>query len=296
MIWLVGNKGMLGTELALLFEIQGLPHVGSDRDVDILDPKALADFAWGKGITWIVNCAAYTAVDKAEDELDLARSLNATGPENLGRLATSIGARIIHISTDYVFDGSGLRPYLESDPVAPLGAYGFTKAEGEARLVAVCPAAVIVRTAWLYGEHGPNFVYSMLRLMGQKEELGVVADQWGSPTWTADLTRALLAIMQAASLPSVLTSGIYHFTNAGATTWHEFAAEIEMLGREFGVLDKPCHVKAIATADYPTKTRRPAYSVLSKEKIEKTFGIKPPGWKESLRAFAETGFGPQVKK
>jgi dTDP-4-dehydrorhamnose reductase len=295
MIWLVGNKGMLGAELSMLLEKQGVPHVGSDRDVNILDPKALADFASGKGITWIVNCAAYTAVDKAQDELELARSLNASGPENLGKLAASIGARIIHISTDYVFDGSGSRPYLESDPVAALGAYGLTKAEGEARLLAACPAALIVRTAWLYGEHGPNFVYSMLRLMGQKEELGVVADQWGSPTWTADLARALLHIIQVTSSSAAASTGIYHFTNAGATTWHEFATEIEKLGREFGVFAKPCRVKAITTADYPTKTRRPAYSVLSKEKIEKTFGIKPPGWRESLRAFAETSFKPLVK-
>ncbi|MFZ4617130.1 MAG: dTDP-4-dehydrorhamnose reductase [Rectinemataceae bacterium] len=286
MIWLVGNKGMLGTELSLLLEKEGLPHVGSDRDVDILDPAALAGFAAGKGLTWIVNCAAYTAVDKAEDELELARALNAAGPENLGRLAASIGARIIHISTDYVFDGSGTRPYLESDPVMPLGAYGLTKAEGEARLMAVCPEALIVRTAWLYGAHGSNFVHSMIRLMRQREELGVVADQWGSPTWAADLARALVSIIRA----SGTSRGIFHFTNAGTTTWYEFAAEIEKLGREFGVIETPCRVKAIGTADYPTKTRRPAYSVLSKEKIEKTFGVRPTEWRESLRTFADSSF------
>lgn len=280
MIWLIGNKGMLGTELSEALAGAGLPHVGTDREVSILEPGALKGFAEGKGVAWIVNCAAYTAVDRAEDESELCARLNAEGPENLGRLAAAVGARVLHLSTDYVFDGSGSRPYLESDPVAPLGTYGRTKAEGEARLLAAAPDSIVLRTAWLYGRHGPNFVATMLRLMKEREEIGVVADQFGSPTWARDLSGAIAAVLSRPEPPA----GIYHYTNSGETSWHEFALEIERLGRETGLLSRPCRVKALTTADYPTKTRRPAYSVLSKEKIERTFGLRPPEWRVSLKA------------
>ena len=243
-------------------------------------PRRSVFFTEGKSIDWIVNCAAYTAVDKAEDESELCARLNAEGPENLGRLAAAIGARVLHLSTDYVFDGSGSRPYLESDPAQPLGTYGRTKAEGEARLLSAAPDSIVLRTAWLYGRHGPNFVATMLRLMKEREEIGVVADQAGSPTWARDLSGAIAAILSRPEPPA----GIYHYTNSGETSWHGFAVEIERLGREAGLLARPCRVKALSTAEYPTKTRRPAYSVLSKEKIERTFGLRPPEWRESLKA------------
>ena len=280
MIWLIGNKGMLGTELSNLLSSRGAPFVGTDREVSILDPAALEAFATGKGIDCIVNCAAYTAVDKAETEEDLARKLNADGPENIGRLASAIGARVVHVSTDYVFDGNGKSPYKETDPVNPASAYGRTKAEGEARLTAACPKAAIVRTAWLYGRHGPNFVSTMLRLMAEKDELGVVMDQRGSPTWAYDLAVALADLAVAEDVPS----GPYHFTNDGETSWYDFAVEIQRLGRELGVLSRDCRVKPLTTAEYGSKTRRPAYSVLSKERI-KALGIPVPGWKESLRKY-----------
>ena len=280
MIWLIGNKGMLGTELSNLLSSRGAPFFGTDREVSILDPAALEAFAAGKGIVCIVNCAAYTAVDKAETEEDLARKLNADGPENIGRLASAIGARVVHVSTDYVFDGNGKSPYKETDPVNPASAYGRTKAEGEARLTAACPKAAIVRTAWLYGRHGPNFVSTMLRLMAEKDELGVVMDQRGSPTWAYDLAVALADLAVAEDVPS----GPYHFTNDGETSWYDFAVEIQRLGRELGVLSRDCRVKPLTTAEYGSKTRRPAYSVLSKERI-KALGIPVPGWKESLRAY-----------
>src|SRR5208282_5540900 len=177
MIWLVGDKGMLGTELSMALAASGLEFSGTDRDVDILDPRAIGDFAAGKRIEWIVNCAAYTAVDRAEDEVDLCRAVNAEGPENLARVASASGAKIFHISTDYVFDGSGKEPYREDDLVSPIGVYGRSKAEGEGRIRSSCPEHVILRSAWLYGRHGPNFVYTMLRLMEAKEKIGVVADQ-----------------------------------------------------------------------------------------------------------------------
>lgn len=283
MIWLIGNHGMLGTELSELLAREGMEAVGTDRDVSILDPASLAAFAAGKKIDWIVNCAAYTAVDKAEDEAELAEKLNAQGPENVGRLAAAIGARVLHISTDYVFGGMGSRPYREDDKLAPNSVYGRTKAEGEARLFAACPESVIIRTAWLYGKHGNNFVCTMLRLMKEKEKIGVVADQKGTPTWAFDLSQAIVAVLVSKE-PHY---GIYHFTNEGETNWHEFALEIQRLGLEYGLLPKPCEVAALTTAQYPSKAQRPAYSVLSKEKIKKTFGIEVPEWRRSLRDFFE---------
>lgn len=283
MIWLIGNHGMLGTELSQLLEAEKIEAIGTDRDVSILDPAALAAFARGKDISWIVNCAAYTAVDKAEDDAELAERLNAEGPENIGRVAAAIGARVLHISTDYVFGGAGNRPYREDDPLAPNSVYGRTKAEGEKRLAAAQPESVIIRTAWLYGKHGNNFVYTMLRLMKEKEKIGVVADQKGTPTWAFDLSRAIVAVLRSAE-PRY---GVYHFTNEGETNWHEFALEIQRLGLEYGLLSRPCEVAALTTEQYPSKAHRPAYSVLSKEKIKKSFGIDVPEWRASLKKFFE---------
>jgi dTDP-4-dehydrorhamnose reductase len=283
MIWLIGNKGMLGTELSLLFEREGLPFVGTDREVSMLDPEALATFAAGKDFGWIVNCAAYTAVDKAEDEAELCERLNVEGPRNVARVARSIGARMLHISTDYVFDGSGSRPYREDDPLSPIGVYGRTKAAGEDAVRSACAEHIILRTAWLYGEHGNNFVFTMLRLMKERERIGVVADQRGTPTWARDLAAAMRA-MVGADRP---VYGTYHFTNSGETTWHEFAVEIQRLGLERGLLSRPCEIAALRTDEYPTKAQRPAYSVLSKEKIGRDYGIHPPEWRESLARFLD---------
>jgi dTDP-4-dehydrorhamnose reductase len=281
LIWLIGNKGMLGSEVAKALAAAGLEHVGSDRDVDILDPAALRAFAAGKSLSWIVNCAAYTAVDKAEDELELARGLNAGGPKNLAELAAAIGARILHISTDYVFDGTGSRPYVEDDPVAPTGAYGLTKAEGEDLVRRSCAEHVILRTAWLYGKEGNNFVRTMLRLMGSKERIGVVTDQRGTPTYAVDLARAIVSIVASGSP----VFGTFQYTNLGEATWYEFALEIQKLGRERGVLARDCEVDALTTAQYPSKVKRPAYSVLSKEKVRRAYDLTIPEWKDALSRF-----------
>jgi dTDP-4-dehydrorhamnose reductase len=283
MIWLIGNKGMLGTELSETFAALKIDFVGTDREVSILDEDALPSFAAGKKISWIVNCAAYTAVDKAEDERELAAALNTQGPANIARLAKKISASFLHVSTDYVFDGNGTRPYREDDPVNPTGVYGRTKADGEAAAMKECPRTVIVRTAWLYGKHGPNFVYTMLRLMKERDSIGVVADQRGSPTWARDLSRAISAIVTA----KTPTYGIFHFTNGGETVWHEFAQEIQKAAFSIGLLGKKYAVKALTTAEYPTKTRRPPYSVLSKDKIRAAYGVAVPDWKESLSAFIQ---------
>ncbi|MDP2791066.1 MAG: dTDP-4-dehydrorhamnose reductase [Rectinemataceae bacterium] len=281
MIWIVGNKGMLGSELSLAAQAAGLPHVGSDREVNILDTASLRDFVRLHSPDWIVNCAAYTSVDKAEDEPEICRRLNVEGPANLGRVAAETGASILHLSTDYVFSGDASEAYREEDAIGPTGVYGHTKAEGEAALRATCPSAVILRTAWLYGKFGPNFVYTMLRLMRQKERIGVVADQRGSPTWTRDLVKAILAII----LSPQHRYGIYHYTGKGETTWWEFAQAIRDEGLKTGLLTRPCEIRALTTAEYPTKARRPAYSVLSKEKIARDYGIVPPDWSTSLADF-----------
>lgn len=283
MIWLIGNKGMLGTELSLAMEKAGLSFVGTDREVSILEPEALAAFAECKAIDWIVNCAAYTAVDKAEDEAETCAKLNRDGPGNIARTAQRIGASLLHISTDYVFSGTGSRPYAEDDPIGPTGVYGRTKADGELAAIAECERTVIVRTAWLYGFHGPNFVATMLRLMKEKESIGVVADQRGTPTWARDLAAAIVTILRSKER----RYGIYHFTNAGETTWFDFANEIKKLGLSYGLLERDCAVKALTTDQYPTKAKRPEYSVLSKEKIKATYGVSVPDWKASLGKYFE---------
>lgn len=288
MIWVIGNKGMLGTELVNLFDNNHVHYAGTDREVSILDPPPLRNFVENKNIEWIINCAAYTAVDKAEDDSELCHALNAQGPENLGRLAQEIGARVLHISTDYVFSGNPLleagrpRPYREDDPVGPTGVYGKSKAEGERLLMAAAPNSIILRTAWLYGKHGNNFVYTMLRLMNERDTIGVVADQRGSPTWAYDLASAILYLI---NLPhEKLIPGIYHYTNEGETTWYDFAREIYRLGKQYSLITRDCEIKPLTTDQYPTKARRPAYSVLSKEKI-KALGVSIPPWQESLERF-----------
>jgi dTDP-4-dehydrorhamnose reductase len=281
MIWLVGNKGMLGTELSMALAAAGLEFSGTDRDVDILDPRAIGAFAAGKRIEWIVNCAAYTAVDRAEDEAELCRAVNADGPENLARAASASGAKILHVSTDYVFDGSGKEPYREDDLVSPAGVYGRSKAEGEERVASSCPERVILRSAWLYGRHGPNFVYTMLKLMEAKERIGVVADQAGTPTYARDLAAAIVAILRA---PRTVY-GTFHYTDLGETNWHAFALAIRRLGRESGILERDCLVEPLTTAQYPSKAKRPAYSVLCKDKIVAAYGLEIPAWEESLSAF-----------
>jgi len=281
MIWLIGNKGMLGQELSDILSREGLEFIGTDREVDIRSLDTLRDYGKQKNITWIINCSAYTAVDKAEDEEAFARSINATGAGNIATIAQELGATMIHISTDYVFKGDGTRPYLESDPVDPQGAYGRTKAEGEVLVQANCTKHFIIRTAWLYGKHGPNFVTTMLRLMKEKTSISVVSDQRGTPTWAYDLASAIYAIVAA----KAETYGIYHFTNAGETTWHGFASEIQRCGREMGILEHDCEVLPITSDKYPSKAKRPAWSVLYKEKIQKEFGIIPPEWKTSLKEY-----------
>ena len=288
MIWLIGNKGMLGTEFSLLLEKQSIPFVGTDREVDIANPAALEKFAQAQSFTWIINCAAYTAVDKAEDDAETCRRLNTLGAGNIAACAKKTGARLIHLSTDYVFDGTGNRPYTEDDATAPIGVYGVTKRDGELSVMKNNPRSYIIRTAWLYGKHGNNFVHTMLRLMNERDELKVVNDQRGSPTWAFDLASALLAVIATADSGKNIPFGIYHYTNEGNITWFDFAKEIYRQGREQGRVSKDCAVKPCASAEYPAKVKRPAYSVLDKSKIKAALGIDIPAWDKSLKEFLQT--------
>ncbi len=284
MIWLIGNRGMLGQELSLLFQERNIPYIGTDREVDITVLGALRSFAFGKPVRWIVNCSAYTAVDKAEEEEDIARAVNADGAENIAMIASSLNAAMIHISTDYVFNGCGSRPYVEDDPIDPVGVYGKTKAEGESLVQRNWSKHFIIRTAWLYGRFGNNFVHTMLKLMKERDSINVVADQRGTPTYAADLAFVLMRVIESGAN----AYGTYHFTNAGETTWYEFALAVYEEARGSGLLDRKCVINPITTDQYPTKARRPAYSVLSKEKIKAVFGIRIPDWRESLHIYIQS--------
>ena len=298
MIWLIGNKGMLGTEIeALLKERVGghdpnssefgivsqnvHDYIATDQEVDITNPGRLQEFAARKGLTWIINCAAYTAVDRAEDEPERASRINADGPRNIAHVAAAQGAKLIHISTDYVFDGAKDAPYEETDLPNPLSAYAVGKYQGEQNIAEVLAAHFIIRSAWMYGKNGPNFVHTMLRLFREKDEVSVVADQWGSPTYAPDLAAAIMTIIAADST----AYGIYHFTNEGRINWYQFACAIYDLARKNGLLEKTIKISPISTAQYPTKARRPRYAYLSKEKICSTFNIKLIPWQDSLAAF-----------
>lgn len=291
MVWVIGNNGMLGSELARQLEQNEIAWIGTDRDVDITNPVALNAFADDHpGINWIINCAAYTAVEKAEAEPEIADKLNAEGAGNIAATAAQIGARMIQISTDYVFDGTGKTPYTELMPVSPLGVYGRTKARGETLVLQHLPDAYIFRTAWLYGPRGKNFVYTMVNLMNTRDSLTVVNDQFGTPTCTIDLARYLImVVLGGQDIPGnphiPVPPGIYHCTGEGETTWYEFAREIYRIGTKKGLITHKCTVNPCTTEEYGATVERPAYSVLSKSKLKKALQIKLPSWQESLLAF-----------
>ena len=283
MIWLIGNKGMLGTDVEILLKNEGMDYIASDQEIDISNIDELQKFAQSKPITWIVNCAAYTAVDKAEDEPELAFKINAEGPENIATVAKQISAKLIHISTDYVFDGTKEDAYTETDIPNPLGVYGASKLLGEDNIKKSLNDYFILRTAWLYGKHGNNFVYTMLRLFKERDEIRVVGDQHGTPTFAQDLAQVILKIMQINSK----AYGIYHFTNEGKTTWYDFACQIYNTSKQQGLLTKDTALLKITTDQYPTKAKRPQNTCLSKEKIRAIFNIDIRSWHAALNDFFE---------
>ena len=276
-ILITGSNGQLGTEMHVL-SAKHPKHIYFFSDVvpaegvhvlDITDMEAVSAFVADNAIDLIVNCAAYTNVDKAEEDEATAMKINAEALSVLG----SQGVRVIHVSTDYVFSGDEHVPCREADPVAPRTAYGRTKYEGEKRLLAVCPDAVILRTAWLYSPYGNNFVKTMIRLGKEKESLGVVFDQIGTPTYAADLAAAIFVVIES----PVWYPGIYHFTNEGVCSWYDFTLAIHALS---GI--RSCKVSPILSEEYVYKTPRPHYSVLDKSKFKKTFGVEIPHWLDGL--------------
>ncbi|MBQ5424507.1 MAG: dTDP-4-dehydrorhamnose reductase, partial [Bacteroidales bacterium] len=225
----------------------------------------------------VINCAAYTAVEKAEDDLENATLANAVAPRNLAKCANKFGFKLIHVSTDYVFDGKANTPYCEDAPTNPQSAYGRTKLEGEQNIAAENCDAVIVRTAWLYSEYGNNYVKTMIRLGSEGKIKGVVFDQVGTPTYAGDLAKALLKITDLYLNAGEWHGGIYHFTNRGVCSWYDFTMHI------FRLTKIDAEVKPLLTSEYPTKATRPTYSVLNTRKISETFGINIPYWTDSLR-------------
>jgi len=281
MIWLIGNKGMLGTEVETLLIQKGLPFFASDQEIDITSREALQKFTDNKSITWIINCAAYTAVDKAEDEPELAFKINADGPQNIAEITKIKGAKLIHISTDYVFDGVKEGAYVETDISNPLGVYGKSKLQGEINIQQTLKEHFILRTAWLYGKHGNNFVHTMLRLFKERDEISVVDDQYGSPTYASDLATAIFEIIHL----NADAYGIYHFTNEGKISWHDFICKIYRIAQQRKYLTKKVLIHKITTEDYPTKAQRPRNSYLSKDKIIETFNASPRNWEVAFNEF-----------
>ncbi len=273
-ILVTGANGQLGSSLQKIHPMYAdCAFFFTDIDtLDICNKSQLVEFVQSNKIGYVLNCAAYTAVDKAEDDRENCMRINRDAIRYIGEVAQAEKIKVIHISTDYVFDGTQTRPYREDDPTNPVSVYGQSKLAGEIALQHACPDAVIVRTSWLYSEYGVNFVKTMLRLGKERKEINVVCDQMGTPTYAEDLAVAMMTIVEH----QPFIPGIYHFSNEGVCSWHEFAAKI----MEFAGLD--CTVHPIPTHAYPTRAIRPAYSVFDKGKIKTTFHIQIPSWEESL--------------
>ena len=284
-VLVTGANGQLGSELrrATADHEANLNFIFTDvAELDITNLQAVEQFVKDNNIKYIVNCAAYTAVDKAEDDIELCYKINKEAARNLGIAATNNEAKVIHTSTDYVFDGTGNRPYLETDPVNPKSVYGKSKQEGEATLLEVCPDSIVIRTAWLYSIYGNNFVKTMIKLGKERDALNVVADQTGSPTNAADLAKAIVKILDHSESYNHFKAGIYHYTNEGVTSWYDFTVAIHKFA---GITT--CKVSPITTDQYPTRASRPNYSVLDKNKIKATFELEIPKWEDSLRVCIE---------
>lgn len=274
-VLVTGANGQLGSELKVL--APNYPHfdfIFTDIDDFPLDQTAVIISNFNAIQPEIViNCAAYTAVDKAEQDQVVADAINHLAIATLASLCSESGAKLLHISTDYVFDGNSPIAYKEEDEPNPKSVYGVTKLAGEVACLKNCPESIIIRTAWVYSEFGNNFVKTMLRLMSERESLGVVNDQVGSPTYAADLAQVILTILDS----DRWESGIYHYSNAGEISWYDFAQDIKETA------NKTCVINGIPASSYPTPAERPAYSLLDKSKIKAVYGIEPIDYKLSLK-------------
>jgi dTDP-4-dehydrorhamnose reductase len=289
-ILVTGANGQLGRELVRLgrrtnFEVHGLSH----RQLDVTKKSQIYQIFDRTSPSLVINAAAYTQVDRAETEPHLAYAVNQKGPADLARYCADNHLTLIHISTDYVFDGTKGRPYDEDDSMAPLGIYGQSKARGETAVRAILPSHIIVRTAWLYGVYGNNFVKTILKLASEKTALRVVADQFGSPTGAADLAEAILSIARKIRAKEKFDWGTYHYCCRGITTWHGLAEKILELAAPYTAL-RTRKVTAITTPEWPTPAKRPPYSVLNCTRLKSQFGIEPPPWEKSLKHTIERIF------
>ena len=275
-ILVTGANGQLGSELRVLSVNSNHEFLFTDvAELDITNREAVDNYVSEHGAEIIVNCAAYTNVDKAEDDTEMADNINHLAVKNLAEVSAKYKLILIHISTDYVFDGSKNTPYLETDPTAPLGVYGHTKLDGEKAVTDSGCDYLIIRTSWLYSSFGNNFVKTIRRLTAEKDSLKVVFDQVGTPTYAGDLAQAILKIIDSGKYAD--NAGIYHFSNEGVCSWYDFAIEIRNLSGNLCDI-QPCH-----SDEFPSKVKRPNFSVLDKTKIKETFGLKIPYWKVSLR-------------
>lgn len=274
-IWICGSSGMLGSHFKRLLTERQIPFIDHDRQkIDITDLDSVSEFVRVQKISHIINCAAYTQVDKAEVEQKEAYLVNAVGPHYLGIAGRRHGARVLHFSTDYVFDGKERNPYSEEHYCTPTGAYGMSKLAGEIKLLDEHRHSCIIRTSWLFGFPGKNFVQTMLHLMNEKEQLHVVSDQIGRPTYCQDLAEVALELLDE--------EGLFHFANAFETNWYQFAKEIHRQAKELNFPLKVNNVEPISSHEYPAAAKRPAYSTLSTKKIEKYLGKAPRPWQEAL--------------
>jgi len=278
-VLITGSNGQLGSEIKeLAANYDNIECIFKDLPkLDICDADVLDVFITDYNINVVINCAAYTAVDKAEKAVDISEQVNSTGVSNLVNALEKINGKLIHISTDYVFDGNHSVPYKESDLVSPIGVYGKSKRAGELVVINSNIDAIVIRTSWLYSSYGNNFVKTMLRLGNEKKSLNVIFDQIGTPTYARDLAKTCLDILCGECSANLNNDGkIYHYSNEGATSWYDFATAIMELG------NVDCKVVPIRTIDYPTLAKRPQYSVLDKSKIKSDFKLKIPHWRNSL--------------
>ena len=287
-ILIAGKNGQVGRCLVdQLSTMSDVTLLALDREqLDITDPVQVNRIVTEFQPNIIINAAAYTAVDKAEQESELAYAINRDGPQNLALAANKVNAAIIHISTDYVFDGDSAESYVESDNTAPQGEYGRSKLAGEQAVAQACPKHIIVRTAWVFGEHGNNFVKTMLRLAKTRDTLGVVADQFGGPTYAGDIAKAIVAISKQI-IDGNKAYGVYHYSGFPHVSWHTFAEKIFNIALEQGVLKQSIQVNPIMTQDYPTPAKRPANSRLNCYKIDSAFGIHQSDWQGALTRIQE---------
>lgn len=277
-VFLVGANGQLGRELQRCLPAGTELLAMGSQELDLREAEAVAARVAAFRPQVVINAAAYTAVDRAESEQEVAFAVNGQGAANLAQAARAAGAYCLQVSTDFVFDGAQSRPYQPTDVTHPLGVYGASKLAGEQLALAAYPEGVaVVRTAWLYSAFGNNFVTTMLRLMGERGSLGVVADQAGTPTWARGLAEALWQMCR------VQSKGIYHWTDAGVASWYDFAVAIQEEGLSCGLLNREIPIQPINTVDYPTPARRPAYSVLDKTGTWAALGMTPPHWRVALR-------------